>query len=252
MYMRFLQLKSKSANIEVLTSFYNSIAIPQLQKIPGCLFAGLVQSSTESNELISMTIWDTQENADGYEKSGVYQKLVEQMKPFLAESTEWKIQLSENLKLEYLPVPEEPVLKEYTIAAQSDFKQSNTKQSSRMYVRIVSSKIQKGKTEEFKRIYRDEIIPVLKTIKGCRYAYLSESLHEGYESLSITIWDSKEDAENYEKSGRFGEMIDKVKHTFSQFYRWKMALEKNTGGQIKTSEDLNVNKYRLVSGKSFK
>ena len=47
-------------------------------------------------------------------------------------------------------------------------------------------------------------------------------------------------------------MIDKVKHTFSEFYRWKMALEKNTGQQVKTSEDLKINKYSLVSGKSFK
>ncbi len=59
MFMRFLQLKSKSAKIDVLTSFYNSISIPQLQKIPGCFFAGLVQNSTASNELISMTIWDS-------------------------------------------------------------------------------------------------------------------------------------------------------------------------------------------------
>lgn len=252
MYMRFRQLKSKSANIEIFKSFYNSIVIPQLQKISGCLFAGLVQSSAESNELISMTIWDTQKNADGYEQSGVHKKLSEQMKPFLAESTEWKVQLSEKLELEYLPVPEEPVLKEYTVAAQSDSKQPSPEQSSRMYVRIVSSKIQKDKVSEFKKIYSEEIIPALMATQGCCYAYLIESLKEEDEFVSLTIWERKEDAEKYEKSGRFGEMIDKVKHTFSQFYRWKMALEKDSGQQVKTSEDLKVSKYGLVSGKSFK
>ena len=34
------------------------------------------------------------------------------------------------------------------------------------------------------------------------------------------------------KSGLFGHLIDKVKHTFSDRYQWKMTMEKDFKGQI--------------------
>ena len=37
-----------------------------------------------------------------------FEKLLDQAKPFLADSTEWKVQLSEDLELEYKPDGGEP------------------------------------------------------------------------------------------------------------------------------------------------
>ncbi len=105
--------------------------------------------------------------------------------------------------------------------------------------------------EEFKKLYSAVIIPALKNTKGCQYAYLTESMQEENQIISLTIWDSKEDAERYEKSGRFAELTDKVKHTLSELYQWKMALEKETGKKAKTSEDLEVSRYSVVARKSF-
>jgi heme-degrading monooxygenase HmoA len=105
--------------------------------------------------------------------------------------------------------------------------------------------------DEFKKLYADIIIPTLKKTPGCQYAYLTESMQEENQIISLTIWDSKEDADRYEKSGRFKELVEKVKHTFSELYQWKMALEKETGKKAKTSEDLEVSRYSVVTGKSF-
>ncbi len=46
-------------------------------------------------------------------------------------------------------------------------------------------------------------------------------------------------------------MIDKVKHTFSQLYLWKMSFEEETGAQIHTFEDFKVERYDLLVGKNF-
>lgn len=250
MFVRFLQLKVSSEYLKTLRGFYDKIVIPELQKIAGCQYACLIQNGNNPDEFISMTFWDTKKEAEAYEKSGIYQSLLNQIKPFLAESTEWKIKLSDELQLQYEAVAEEPVLKEYSVAAQTDASLDG-QENSRMYVRIVSAKIKEGKMDEFKKLYADIIIPTLKNTKGCQYAYLTESMQEENQIISLTIWDSKEDAMNYESSGRFAELTDKVKHTLSELYQWKMALEKETGKKAKTSEDLEVSRYSLVTGKSF-
>ena len=76
MFMRLLS--AKSDDMEVFRSFYDSVVIGELQKIEGCLFAGLLQSNKDAREGISLTLWDSRDHADAYEESGIYKKLLEQ------------------------------------------------------------------------------------------------------------------------------------------------------------------------------
>jgi quinol monooxygenase YgiN len=248
--MRFVELNVERAKINEFRNIYSTVVIERLHSIPGCRFAGLIESSDKEDEYISLTLWDNQEHAEEYEKSGVYNELLEKIKPYLQNSSEWKIQLSENMELEYKPVIEEPEIKKYSVQVQSD---SSTAKNidSKLYVRIVSLSIQNGKENDFKKLYNDEIIPALLSMQGCRYAYLTQSIKESNSFISVTIWDKKEDADFYDKSGKFKELIDKASSTFSQIYRWKMALEKDFDASIKTSEDVKVGKYNIVTGKNF-
>lgn len=250
MFMRLVQLNVENLNIDEFREAYNKEVIGKLQKMPGCKFVGLIESRAEKSEFISLTLWDTQEQAEEYEKSGVYSELLGKIRPYLQNSSEWKIQLSETTELEYKQVTDEPVIKKFKVQAQAD-KDAVLNDDSRLYVRIVSVSIQEGKENEFKRIYSEEIIPALLSITGCRYAYLTQSIQDQNKFISITIWDSKQNADLYENSGKFNEIVNKVSHTFSQFYWWKMALEKEYDANIKTSEDMKVERYNLVTGKAF-
>ncbi len=252
MFMRFIQLKINMDYREIIKPFYNNSIIPELQEIKGCLFAGLIQSNRSSDELISMTLWKTKAQAEAFEQSKTFQKLMKRIKPFLSGSSEWKIQLSEDLQVQYSPVQEEPILTEYEVTAHTSSGESESLENPRMYVRLVSLILQEGKVDEFRHIYKNQIIPALNASPGCRYAYLIESLQNRHEIISVSIWENKKDADLYEESGRFAELVDKVKHTFSEFYRWKMALEKNIRGEVKTSEDMKVDYYGLVSARRFK
>ncbi len=252
MYMRLLNVRSKSNDMHMLRSFYDAVVIGELQKIDGCLFAGLLQSNKDPNEGVSLTLWDSRDHADNYEKSGLYKKLLEQAKPFLSESTEWKIQLSEDLELEYRPEDDEPDLEQFNVTVQERTKQDLFKQHSKMYVRIVSHILQKNMVDNFRDIYIEEIVPVLRKTQGCRYAYLIESMHNTNEVISLTIWDGKQDAEMYEKSGLFSELVNKLRPTFSQFYQWKMALDKNSEKKVSTSDDLKVSDYKVVTGRNLR
>ena len=252
MFMRLFHIKTKSEKVGVLKSFYDAIVIPELQKIDGCLFAGLLLNNTDITEGISLTLWDTKQHAEEYEGSGLFEKLVDQAKPFLAESTECKIQLSEDLELAYKPCSDEPELQHFNVTVHERVKDDLFGQHSKMYIRIVSHILQKDKINEFRDIFVVQIIPALQETKGCRYSYLIESMHQENEVISLSIWDSKEDALAYEKSGAFEKLINKLRPTFSQFYQWKMELDKDPANKVSTTDDLKVTHYHVVTGKNLR
>ncbi len=248
--MRLVQLKVKPDRERDLKTLYDTRIIPELQKKRHCLFASLIFSTQSRNECISLTLWGTQADAEEYERGG-FQELVEEIKPFLENSSEWKIRLSKDLTLEYQPVPEEPVVKSYVLPSSESNPPLAAARSSHAYIRIVSAKIQPGRIEEFERIYTQSVLPAVRKMKGCLYASLVEGANDRNEVISLTVWQSKEDADEYEGSGWFEALTNRVRHTFSELYQWKMKLEHDPTRQVVTSEDLKVEGYNVVTGKSF-
>jgi heme-degrading monooxygenase HmoA len=57
--------------------------------------------------------------------------------------------------------------------------------------------------------YRDEVSGVLARQKGHRFHHLLESVDVPGESISLTAWDSREDAEAYERSGAYEDLVAK-------------------------------------------
>ncbi|UCH65261.1 MAG: antibiotic biosynthesis monooxygenase [Ignavibacterium sp.] len=249
--MRLIQIMVNPEFEMQFQHFYQFTVIPELQNMEGCRLVNLIKSSNQPGEFISLTLWEKQHQAEQYVKSMVYKKLSEEVKPFLSQSSEWKIQLTDDLQLEYKPVIQQPTPKEYVVAVETDPSIPAPRSGHDLFVRIVSVKIQEGKLKEFKDIYSNEILPALKATKGCLYAFLSENLKEIDEFLSVSIWGSKAEADEYENTGMFDDLTKKIKHTFSHFYLWKMALEQEIKGKIQTSEDMKIDHYTMVTGKSL-
>ena len=251
MYMRLVQMNVNPERLPEMREFYDQKVIPALKAINGCVFASLMRSEEHPGEGISMTLWDNQANAEAYGNSELYRNLIEGIKSFLAESAEWKVQLSKDLTLEYVPVVEEPLVKSYSVGAFKEGAASLGDKPQSMYVRIVAPEVRPGKLEDFERIYSNEIIPALRSVKGCRYAYLTEGWKNNVELFSVTVWDSQQDVENYEQSGLFNSLSDKLKDMYSELYQWKMQLDKDSGKKVVTSEETPVEHYRVVTGVRF-
>jgi len=79
-----------------------------------------------------------------------------------------------------------------------------------MFVRLVFGKVQTDKIKEFRRWYKTEDVPAVKNQKGLRMQLLLESVDVPGEAVSLTIWDSKEDAEALDKSGLYKELVKKA------------------------------------------
>jgi quinol monooxygenase YgiN len=197
-----------------------------------------------------MTLWDTQAHAKAYAASDLYQGFRVKTRDFLAGSTEWKVQLSPDLTLETVHDVEEPVVKSYAIEQFEDGK-TVASDSAQLYVRIVALKVNHGKMDEFRNVFADIILPSLRHVKGCRYAFLTEGDSED-EVLSVTIWRSVADATAYEASGMVEQFLDKLADTFSGLYQWKMGLDKEQRDTLVTTEDVKVSHYEVITGETFR
>jgi heme-degrading monooxygenase HmoA len=63
--------------------------------------------------------------------------------------------------------------------------------------------------------YRDEVWGVLARQKGHRFHHLLESADVPGEGVSVTAWDSREDAEAYERSGAYDELAAKFRNFYT-------------------------------------
>jgi heme-degrading monooxygenase HmoA len=252
MYLRLVQLKMKQEDDVLLPKLYADRILPSLQRVPGCLYACLIRSTSNREESMSLTLWESSQQADAYEMSGEFQRLMNDAHPYLDDASEWKVQLTKDYTLEYAPHHEEPVVRSFNVTTAATGAPPSPSDASRLYIRILAISLQSGRNEEFARLYNAEILPVLQETKGCRYAFLTEGLEERNEVLSITIWESKQSADLYESSGIFAVLTEKVQHTFTELYQWKMAAERSAGVTVATSVDLRVRGYDLVTGTSFR
>ncbi len=247
--MRFVEMKLDPERLAEFHKVYDERVMPVFNATPGCLYASLIQSTDRPGECISMTLWDKQQSAEAYEKGGTYNQLMEGVSQYLADASEWKVRLSDDLTMNYEQVTEEPVVEAFQVTAPSMAR--SIPEESALFVRIVAPQVRPGKAEEFQRIYQENVLPVLRTVKGCRYVYLTKSASDKDRFMSVTIWNSKEDAAAYEQSGLFQELTGKLGTTLSEVYQWRMQLQKTKQDPDSPTKDLEVEGYTIVTGKNF-
>jgi len=83
-----------------------------------------------------------------------------------------------------------------------------------MLARVTIVQVDLNKFDETIGIYRDSVIPAAKSQKGYRGAYLLTDRKTG-KGISITLWDSEEDAIANEQSGYYQEQLGKFKDFFT-------------------------------------
>lgn len=251
MLMRLVEAILKPETVDEFRAIYQNKIIAVLEQTPGCLFAGLLQSVDKTNQLVSLTLWESKGDARSYVESGTFQKNLDLAIPYMEESSEWKIQLTKENTLNYEQVRQEPIIKSYYVTPDSSI--SEEIPIIRAYLRVLSLSIIAGKEDEFKRIYYEEIQPELQNVPGCRYSFLIDNTESNREMLSFTIWDDLVSVKMYEQEGEFQLLLYKVQHTLAELYQWKMALEKQEGSALAvSSRDVDISKFTMVTGEKFK
>ena len=82
-----------------------------------------------------------------------------------------------------------------------------------MFVRMTFTKSDPASAEAARALYNnDEVSGVLERQRGHRFHYLLESVDVAGEGVSVTAWDGREDAEAYEMSGAYEELVAKFRN----------------------------------------
>ncbi len=251
MFMRFVDLTIKPESAAAFVRFYEHRIGPTLRAVDGCRFATLIHNTDVVGDFMSFTLWESAEKAHAWESSQEYAGLISENEPFEAVSTEWKIQLSADNTLEYRPVREEPVVQAMPVVAGTPEEDVLPELTDNTYIRILHSKVLPGKFNALSALYNDELVPALLQVDGCRAAFLI-GMEEKHEGLSITVWDSHEQAIAYERSGKFSELLSRAEPMLSSLYQWKMTLNPSTRERTRTSDEVTVKGYSVIAGSNLK
>lgn len=80
-----------------------------------------------------------------------------------------------------------------------------------MFARLTFIEILPDHEDELRRIFNEEVIPVVKKQKGNIGIWLLEPTDNSNEYISLTEWISVTDAESYDSSGTYKNLVDKIK-----------------------------------------
>lgn len=83
-----------------------------------------------------------------------------------------------------------------------------------MFARVTFTQVDLNKFDETIGLYRDSVIPAAKSQKDYRGAYLLTDRKTG-KGISMTIWDSEEEAIVNEQSGYYQAQLGKFKDFFT-------------------------------------
>ena len=91
MFVRLTYFGFKPEKIQELKKFYNEVAIPTVRKQKGNLDCRLLEPLDKKDEYISMTTWESREDADAYHNKGTYKSLVDQVRPVFSKESVLKV-----------------------------------------------------------------------------------------------------------------------------------------------------------------
>lgn len=243
MLVRLVQARLAPDQTSAFRAFYEQEVIPALSRSRGCRFACLAMSSREPGRGLSLTFWNSPEDAGAYERSGVFAALLESSRRFFAESSPWDIRLSEDLRIEITSGTDEPVVQSYLSTA--DETRSDTEHWCD-YLRIVSLRVLSDHTADFAAQYREHVLPELQRTPGCCSIHLAQSVADPQEFISCTIWRTRGDAERYEREGTFRRLVNGLASTLSPIGRV------SSPGMISmTSDAVTVDAYSVAAAQAF-
>ncbi len=83
-----------------------------------------------------------------------------------------------------------------------------------MFARLTTAEFKPGTLDELISTYRDSIVPAAESQKGYIKAYLLTDSKTN-KGISISVWESEDDAVAGEQSGYYPEQVGKVKRLFA-------------------------------------
>ncbi len=246
MFLRMVSMSIRAEHSLKIAEEYDKNVVPALRHQPGCSFASLLQNIHDTKDCISMTIWDSKQEADEYEKSGVFKQLVETLRSFYEESNEGELKLNDDLSIEYTPIQIDPSVKGFD--DDDTEKEYIQKFNITPYAaNIITLTVQPDKIQEFQEIFASKVIPKFSEQKGFIHIIL---LRKSNEFNIITFWD-----ETIDLNSSFGEqtlrtLTRSIFELLPSSVQWQVS-HKASRSSYASTEEMKGSVYRCLTGEWF-
>ncbi len=246
MFLRMVTHIIRAEESERNAQVYADSILSALRTTPGCVFASLLQNTGNAQECISLTIWNSRKESSDYEESGLYLKLVDSLRPFFVESNEWKLELSEDLSLEYTPIKVEPTVEGFdeSVAGSENIR---TLKAKPFAAHILALAVQEDQDHTFETMFSSEIQPKYKAHKGFIDLILVRD-HNKFHIISF--WDETVDIESSSGIHSISHLLESIYKVLPSFVRWRVSRD-SVVHTFASSEDLRATVYRCLTAEWF-
>jgi heme-degrading monooxygenase HmoA len=90
-YLRIVEIHFKPGRMQEFKDHFDARIIPALQQTKGCRSIFLVERAERSDEVLSITVWDREEDAVRYEMSGLFDDLAAPVRDTFAGLHGWQM-----------------------------------------------------------------------------------------------------------------------------------------------------------------
>ena len=84
-----------------------------------------------------------------------------------------------------------------------------------MFIRMTFVHFKPGTMPDVQALYNQFVIPKMKEQPGLRFVHFLEQVDEQDAGISIAAWDTREDAETYEHSGVYPQLLGRFEQWYS-------------------------------------
>ncbi len=246
MFLRMVSMGVQTKDSDLFAKAYNDNVISALRRQPGCSFASLLQNIHDSKDCISVTIWESKDATEEYEKSGLFKTLVESLRSFYEESNEFELKLTDDLSIEYTPIQTDPSLKQYddNDTGEQYIKKFNV---TPYVAKIITLTVQPEKIQEFQDIFAEKVIPKFKEQKGLIHIIL---LRKKNEFNIISFWDETIDLSDVSGAQSLSSLTRSIFNLLPSSVQWQVS-HKASRANFATTEEISASVYRCLTGEWF-
>ena len=245
MFLRLVHHLVKTEVIMPMSAKYDGMILTGLRSTQGCVFASLLQNVDDARKCVSLTIWESQQNASAYEESVLFPELLNSLREYFIEPNEWELKLTDDLSIEYAPIRIEPTI--------DRFEEDNEKEYLQKYfatpyvVKILTVTVQPGKVNEFQGIFASKIIPIFNSQKGFIHII---RLRKGNEFNIISFWDETIDLNSSVGEQTLITLTRSIFEILPSTVQWQVS-HKTSRTNFVTSEEIKASVYRCLTGEWF-
>ena len=101
-----------------------------------------------------------------------------------------------------------------------------------MFARVAWGKVKPGTWRDYEQVYHDAILPDTRNVKGLVFRELLQGADDPNEGISLTLWESREDLDAYERSDLYQRLTERGRAFYVGEF-WVKHFDVRLGEEIK-------------------